>query len=64
VDIATFFRGFANANGLLTIAWSATGAFHWQPGPGFVGAYDFVFLNIENGIPRKTTLEVVIFRSR
>ncbi len=27
---------------------AATGVFKWQPGPGFIGAYDFVFVRTDS----------------
>ena len=37
-----------------------TGEFFWQPGPGFVGAYDFVFVRTGNGARTKSSLSVDI----
>jgi hypothetical protein len=37
-----------------------TGEFFWQPGPGFVGSYDFVFVRSGNGARTRTRLSVDI----
>jgi hypothetical protein len=37
-----------------------TGEFFWQPGPGFVGAYDFVFIRKADGAKTRTSLSVEI----
>jgi FG-GAP repeat protein/VCBS repeat protein/all-beta uncharacterized protein/BACON domain-containing protein len=37
-----------------------TGEFFWQPGPGFVGSYDFVFVRTGNGARTRTPLSVDI----
>jgi DNA-binding beta-propeller fold protein YncE len=38
------------------------GTFSWQPGPGFIGTYDFIFLaKDENGLLRKIRARVTIF---
>ena len=37
-----------------------TGEFFWQPGPGFVGSYDFVFVRTGNGAKTRTPLSVDI----
>jgi len=38
---------------------SSTGTFTWQPGPGFIGRYQFVFLRTgSNGI--KTRIPVIV----
>jgi hypothetical protein len=37
-----------------------TGEFFWQPGPGFVGSYDFVFVRNGNGARTRTPLSVDI----
>jgi hypothetical protein len=38
-----------------------TGAFSWQPGPGFVGSYDFVFLRTSDaGLKTRIPVEIRI----
>ena len=37
-----------------------TGEFFWQPGPGFVGSYDFVFVRTGNGARTRMPLSVDI----
>jgi hypothetical protein len=37
-----------------------TGEFYWQPGPGFVGSYDFVFVRSGNGARTRIPLSVDI----
>ncbi len=37
-----------------------SGEFFWQPGPGFVGSYDFVFVRTGNGAKSRTSLGVDI----
>ena len=37
-----------------------TGEFFWQPGPGFVGAYEFVFIRNGNGAKTKSSMTVTI----
>ena len=37
-----------------------TGEFYWQPGPGFVGSYDFVFVRNGNGARLRMPLSVDI----
>jgi len=37
-----------------------SGEFFWQPGPGFIGAYDFVFIRKGNGAKTRTSLSVDI----
>ena len=37
-----------------------TGEFFWQPGPGFVGTYEFVFLRNSGGTKTKSSLTVTI----
>jgi hypothetical protein len=37
-----------------------SGEFFWQPGPGFVGSYDFVFVRNGNGAKTRTSLGVDI----
>jgi hypothetical protein len=37
-----------------------SGEFFWQPGPGFVGSYDFVFVRTGNGAKTRTSLGVDI----
>lgn len=37
-----------------------TGEFFWQPGPGFVGSYEFVFVRNGNGAKTKAPLTVTI----
>jgi len=37
-----------------------TGEFFWQPGPGFVGTYEFVFVRTGNGAKTKSSLTVNI----
>jgi len=38
-----------------------TGSFSWQPGPGFIGRYEFVFLRTaESGIKTRIPVEVKI----
>jgi hypothetical protein len=37
-----------------------SGEFFWQPGPGFVGAYDFVFVRTGDGAKTRTSLSVDI----
>jgi hypothetical protein len=36
------------------------GVFYWQPGPGFIGEYRFVFINKEQGKFKKKAVKVVI----
>jgi hypothetical protein len=37
-----------------------TGEFFWQPGAGFVGTYDFVFIRTEDGVRTRIPLTIVI----
>ena len=37
-----------------------TGEFFWQPGAGFVGTYNFVFIRTENGVRTRIPLTIVI----
>jgi hypothetical protein len=38
-----------------------TGAFSWQPGPGFIGKYDFVFLRTsDQGLKTRIPVEIRI----
>ena len=37
-----------------------TGEFFWQPGPGFIGSYDFVFIRTGDGAKTRTSLTVNI----
>jgi hypothetical protein len=37
-----------------------TGEFFWQPGAGFVGTYDFVFIRTEGGVRTRIPLTIVI----
>jgi hypothetical protein len=32
--------------------WRPTGVFYWQPGPGFLGHYEFVFMRTGGEQPR------------
>jgi len=41
---------------------SERGIFYWQPGPGFLGAYDFVFIKEDpSGFSTKMRLRVIIY---
>ena len=37
-----------------------TGEFFWNPGPGFVGSYDFVFVRTGDGAKTRSSLTVEI----
>ena len=40
------------------------GIFYWQPGPGFIGGYDFIFIKQEeNGLKRKLRVRIKIMPS-
>ena len=41
-----------------------SGEFFWQPGPGFVGTYDFVFVRTGNGAKTRSSLAVDIAPKR
>lgn len=39
---------------------SDSGIFYWLPGPGFLGCYEFVFIDMHNAFPKKKSIQITI----
>ena len=59
IFIFLFFWVFNGSSGAGAAALDTrNGVFYWQPGPGFIGAYRFVFVDGRDGKKKFVTLNV------